>query len=348
MTNRRKRCIIPMQIEKGFQFAKETGIVNEPRYPMRRAVTMIMLMLILLLPSCSAPQSAFAQDGRIKITATLFPQYDFARIVGGERVEVMKLLPSGAESHTYEPSARNIVTVQDSDLFLYTGREMEPWAETLLKGMDKPPMSLDLSEGIAHVAAPHEHHGHGGETEQAHEVNDPHIWTTPRNAVTMTERIRDALTAIDPEGKEIYEANAAAYISRLQALDRALSDTAERAEEKTLVFGGRFAFAHLCDAYGLEAVSAYRGCDVEAEPSAADIAAVIEFVKTNKISYIFREEMVSRRSVNAIAGETGAQILLLHSCHNVTGEELAAGVTYLSLMEQNAANLQKALLGTGA
>lgn len=310
---------------------------------MKRIFSVFILILFLLtaLPSCSVPKSAFENDGRVKIVATLFPQYDFVRAVGGERVQAVKLLPAGTESHTYEPTASDIVTIADADLFVYTGPDMEPWAQTILDGLDTCAEALDLSS-VLHLPAPqdsHSDHDHAG-------VADPHIWTNPKNAMVMVQAICDALSSLDPEGEEVYRANSEAYLASLSALDLDLRAIAEQAENKTLVFGGRFAFAHLCEAYGFSHISAYRGCDVQAEPSATDIAAVIDFVRTNGISFVFKEEYVSSQSLKTIVQETGAAPLLLHSCHNLTKEDLEKGETYLSLMQKNVEALRLALLGS--
>lgn len=318
---------------------------------MKKTLSAIILCFSLLLSlglfsTCTEPTSAFADDGRLKITATLFPQYDFARVIGGDRVQVIKLLPSGTESHTYEPTATDILTVADSDLFLYTGADMEPWAQTVLSGIDAPPVAVDLSEGIRAVASDHEHnHDENGTDDDGHvhSVNDPHIWTSPKNAMIMVEAICRALVELDPEGESTYRANTDTYLQSLSAMDTELHALSAASPEKTLIFGGRFAFAHLCAEYGFSYISAYRGCDVEAEPSASDITAVIEFIRSADAAYFFKEELVAPQSVAAIAAETGAKPLLLHSCHNVTQEELAGGASFLTLMQQNIENIRLAL-----
>lgn len=303
-------------------------------------LSLILLFLLSLLPACTSPQSAFGEGEGLRITATLFPHYDFARVIGGDRVQVVKLLPSGAESHTFEPSAADIVTLSDSDLFLYTGPEMEPWASTVLESIDQPPEVLDLSASVEPL---HAEHDHASPEEHAHPPIDPHIWTSPANAVEMVKAIRDALISLDPEGEAVYRANAEDYLAELTELDSELRALSAASVGKTLVFGGRFAFAHLCETYGFAHIAVYRGCDVEAEPSAADITAVIDHIRANGTTHIFREELVAPQSVLTIAAETDAEVLLLHSCHNVTQDELESGISYLSLMKQNLTNLGTAL-----
>ncbi len=303
----------------------------------KRTLLPLFLALLFLLPACAAPKSAFGDTEKIKIAATLFPQFDFARVVGGDRVSVIKLLPAGTESHTFEPTAADIVTVADADLFLYTGPDMEPWANTLISGIDSPPAVLDLSDALGIETTLHDDHDH------AHEGNtDPHIWTSPKNAISMVEAIKDALCQIDPSGKDIYEANAAAYIQQLTALDADLTKVANEKKRNTLVFAGRFAFAHLCHDYGFDHISPYVGCDVEAQPSASDIAAVIDFALENDIRIVFYEELISPASVSTIPEETGATPLLLHSCHNVAKDEVDSA-SYLALMQENIKAIRRAL-----
>ena len=314
--------------------------------PLKAPICLLVSLALLcpLLLGCQAPSSAFGDTERIKVCATLFPQYEFARAVGGERVEVVKLLPGGSESHTYEPSPADIVTLEDADLFLTTGPSMEPWADRVISGLSSPPRTLALSLSVPCLEEDDHDHDHSHDHGHDHAV-DPHIWTSPIKAMAMTEAVRDALIELDPEGRAVYEANAAAYLAELAALDEDLVALSRASEGKTLVFGGRFAFAHLCADYGFAYLSAYRSCDVSAEPSPADIAAVIDYIRQSGTAYLFREELVEPRTVRTIAEETGAAVLLLHSCHNVTRAELESGVSYLSLMQDNLRHLTLALTG---
>lgn len=298
----------------------------------------LLLLLFVLFPFLLACSPAgFSGSGRVKVTATLFPQYDFVRQIGGERVEVIKLLPAGADSHSFSPAASDLKLISASDLFFYTGPEMEPWAGSVMKSVsgDSAVRPIDLSEGIELLKGEDDDEDEHEEHEHVHNA-DPHIWTSPKNAMTMVGAITEALVSVDPEGEEYYRTRSAAYLASLDALDQRFASIAAASNGKTLVFGGRFAFLYLTEEYGFSHISPFHGCDSEAEPASAALAAVIDRVKNEGTEVIFCEEMVFPRVANTIAEETGARVTVLHSCHNITDEENAAGVTYVSLMTANA------------
>ena len=301
------------------------------------AAVLILSALLPFLFSCD--RAGFSGSDKVKVTATLFPQYDFVRQVGGERVEVIKLLPAGADSHSFSPTASDLKLISASDLFFYTGPEMEPWAGSVMKSVsgDSAVRPVDLSEGIELLGGEEEEEEHEEHEEHEHVHNaDPHVWTSPKNAMTMVEAITDALITVDPEGEEYYRTRCAAYLAELDALDQKFALIAASSNGKTLVFGGRFAFLYLTEEYGFSHISPFHGCDSEAEPASSALAAVIDRVKAEGTETVFCEEMVFPRVANAIAEETGAKVETLHSCHNVTDEEMEAGVTYVSLMTANA------------
>ena len=297
------------------------------------------------LTGCSPEQSRFSGNKPLRIAATLFPQYDFAKRIGGDRAEVVKLLPAGTESHSFEPSARDILTISEADLFLYTGPQMEPWAQTVLKGAGGNVRAVDLSEGISllHTGEGEEHshdhthdHGHDEET-------DPHIWTSPKNAMHMVRAVSEAMIAADPEGAAYYRERTDAYLAELEALDTELRGIAENAGKRPLIFGGRFAFLYLCREYGFRWHAAFDSCAADSEPSAAVITGLIDRARDCGAKIIFYEELTDPKIAKMIAQETGAGLRMLHSCHNVTQKELEDGVSYLSLMRQNAENIRTAL-----
>lgn len=196
---------------------------------MRKLFTFASAVFLIILLSGCAPDEEIpavkdAGSDKVQITATLFPQYDFAKQIAGDRAEVSLLLPPGAESHSYEPAPSDIININASDLFIYTGENMEIWSQKIvdsIKNSDSKSMVLDVSEGIELIA--HEDQGH------MDHIIDPHIWTDPLYAKIMAEDIRDALCRIDPVNAEYYKDNAAEYIAELDALD---------AEFKTIISNG--------------------------------------------------------------------------------------------------------------
>lgn len=309
----------------------------------------LILLTILLLTGCGPLQTQ--QKEKTQIVATIFPLYDFAREISGEDAEVKMLLKPGAEVHSYEPTPQDIIAIQNCDVFLYIGGESDEWVRNVLKSIDTSHMQVvalmdcvDAVEEAENGFAWNGEHDHGDD-EHAHEEieYDEHIWTSPRNAVKMVKAISEALQAADEVHASGYGERAGRYTGQLTALDEALTDTVNNAQRKLVIFADRFPFLYLVRDYGLDYYAAYPGCSSEAEPSAATVAAIIEEVKETGVPAVFYIELSNRLMANTIAEATGAEELLLHSCQNVSREEFRQGEGYLSLMERNVRNLQRAL-----
>lgn len=280
----------------------------------------------------------------ITVVATLFPQYDFAREIVGDLGTVTLLLDPGMESHSFDPSTADMVTINKSDVFLYTGPALETWVAQITDSFDKDLRVVDLSEGILETIEGTTESGHSHEEgEEHHHDVDPHIWTNPVYAMKIVEKIRDVLCEADPDNEKTYQDNAAAYLAELEKLDETFRETVSTGARKEIVHGGRFALTHFAAEYGLECKAAYDTCTSQAEPSAKKIAELTTEIQEKEIPVIFYEELIEPKVARSISEATGAKMLLLHSCHNVSAEDFEAGVTYLQLMEQNAGNLRIAL-----
>ena len=312
------------------------------------------LLAACLLAACGAPAQAAApstqEDGRLSVVATIFPPYDFTRQIAGDAVDLTMLLPPGAESHSYEPTPKDIITIQNADVFIYAGGESDAWIEDILASMDTSDMAvlsmLDMVDAVEEelVDGMQEEHEEeeGGHEEEAPEY-DEHVWTSPQNAQLIVAALAETLQEKDAANADAYRANADAYTQKLQALDAQFQQVVDNAARHTIVFGDRFPFRYLADAYGLDYYAAFPGCSTETEPSAGTIAFLIDKVKAESIPAVFHIELSNEKMADTICEDTGAQKLLLHSCHNVSREDMDAGVTYLSLMEQNVLGLKEAL-----
>lgn len=294
----------------------------------------LLALALMLLTGCA---QGSGQEARLTVIATLFPQYDFVRQIAGDRAQVRMLLPAGAESHSYEPTPRDMMDIQRAGLFVYTGDEMEPWAARILEGLDTGALPVvNASQGIELYEEEDGHDGH------QHAV-DPHIWMDPTLAQKMVDNILEGLIAADPEGEAVYRENARAYSEQLAALDQAFSQAVSEGARKEMIFGGRFAYGYFIRRYGLSYQCAYDACSSESEPSVKTMAGLISEIKEQHIPVVYHEELVDPKVARSIAEETGAQLLVFNTCHNVSQEQLDAGVTYLDLMNENLTNLKEGL-----
>lgn len=288
-----------------------------------------------------------ADSRKIAIITTLFPQYDFAKAVGGDKVDVALLLPPGVEAHAYEPKPSDISKINSADIFVYTGEFMEPWAHDIIKGVDTKVKVVDASAGVTLMEEEEgdEHReeiGHEDEDGHPHSGVDPHIWLDFENASIMAKNIAEALSQVDPENAEYYQNNLRAYQSALAELDVAYKNTLSTCTSKTIIYGGHYAFGYMAKRYGLEYVSA-QGFSPDAEPSVKDMIALVEQVKKEKIGYLFYEELTSPKIAETLAHETNTTLLLLNGAHNLTKEEYQSGATFISLMKENLTNLSQGL-----
>lgn len=302
-------------------------------------------LLVLLFGSLCA----FAQEskGKLEVVTTLFPTYDFAKQIGKDKINVSLLLPPGVESHTFEPKPQDVVRINKADVFIYTGKYMEPWAEDLLKGVFSKNLAVvDSSFGIELIAEDdhdgvddyEDEHGHHHQGD-----NDPHMWVDLGNAQTMADTIAKSLADKDSDNREFYLKNAKEYKMKLADLDRRFKETLSTAKHKTIIYGGHFVFGYFAKRYGLEHDSPYDGFSPNAEPSPKAIASLIEKLKQSGIKYIYYEELLDPKVARTISQETGVKLELLHGAHNVSKDELTSGVTFLDIMEDNLKKLRVGL-----
>ena len=284
---------------------------------------------------------------KIKIVATLYPQYDFAKQIGGEKVEVSMLLTPGTETHTYEPTPQDIINVNDSDVFVYTGKYMEPWADRIISSVDSNTKVLDASQNTNMIKSEddeeHDEHEEENHNHEHHHEYDPHIWLDPNNAVIMVENITNQLCSIDAENADYYKSNWETLISEIRQVDADIESLVNNSKNKKIAFGGTFAYAYFVNRYGLEYVTAYDSCGESAEPSVAKVKEVIDYMRENNIKVVFYQELSAGKIADSIASETGAKKLIFHTIHNASQDEINNGETYVSLMKKNLENLKIAL-----
>lgn len=307
---------------------------------MKRILALIICVLtILTLSGCGGEKPS--DDGKLSIVVTAFPHYDFARQLtkGVENVEIKMLISPGNEVHSYEPTPSDILAISECDLFIYTGGESDMWAKGILESSDNKDRKvisfMDLcKDSIEAHEKEHEGHEH---------VYDEHVWTSPVTSAYLVHAIKNILIGIDGDNADIYIKNADDFEKEIVNLENAVSRVMDNRIRNIIIVADRFPFYHLSEAFEIEYLAAYPGCSHSTEPSASVIAELSEKVKSEKIPYVFTIEFSNQKIAKSVIEGTDAQILTLHSCHNVSAEEFESGITYLDLMRQNAANLRKAL-----
>ena len=317
---------------------------------MKKRIIYIILSLVLIISISGCVRDENDIDGETKpiITTTLFPQYDFSKIIVGDKFDVIMLLPPGVEAHSFELTPKDMSTITNSDLFIYTGDTMEPWVNNIMDTLVEENVNvLDLSEGIKlkkFEFEGHEHHEEGEEPEEHEDLEyDPHYWTDPMNAKVMVDEILKAVVSIDKANEQYYTKNAEELKESLDKLDEEIREVVNNSESKTIISGGHFAFGYFADRYGLEYTSPYEGFSPNAEPSAQAIANLVQIVEETGAKAIFYEELVDPKIAKIISEQTGIEMLELHAAHNVSREELESEVHYIDIMNKNLENLKKGL-----
>jgi zinc transport system substrate-binding protein len=305
-----------------------------------------VLFPVLLLVQCERHKPALEQ-GKITVVATIFPCFDFARQIAGDRVNLFMLLPPASESHSFEPTPQDIIKIQNCDVFIYNGGESDVWVEKILGSMDTGKQRLiafmDIVDIVEEVLVEGMQEEPDTTANDAVPEYDEHVWTSPKNAKRIVKAISDVFCEVDRVNADIFQENTGVFLEKLDKLDMDFQDVVDHAVRKTIVFGDRFPFRYFADAYRLDYFAAFPGCSTETEPSAATIAFLINKIRAEQIPVIFHIELSNEHIADIISEETGARKLLFHACHNISKRDFEQGQTYLDFMSQNVRNLKEAL-----
>ena len=326
-----------------------------------------LLLSLFFLLSTALP-AGMAEEKPLKIVTTIFPIYDWVRqIIGEQDADVTMLMDSGVDLHNFQPTAQDILTIAQCDLFIFVGGESDEWTEDVLKTAKNESMTVislldalgddvkeeEIVEGMEHEHdhdkdEDHDEHDHDEDEdheEHEHEA-DEHVWLSLRNAEKLVKVIAETLAEIDAEKAEPYRANAESYIEKLQALDAQYAEAVNAAAFQTLLFGDRFPFRYLADDYGLTCYAAFAGCSAETEASFQTILFLAQKVDELGLPAVLTIENPKTRIAETVVNATqkkNQKILSLNSMQGVTAQEVKDGAAYLSLMESNLIVLRDAL-----
>ncbi len=292
-----------------------------------KRISALILSLFLLLPLTVSCNEKTENDPLI--VTTVFPLYDFTSALMGDDASVRLLLPPGGDLHSYEPTAQDVAAMERAKLVFYIGGEGEQHIQKALDSISQNNAHSFRSLLDAECGEKHEH---------SHV--DEHLWTSPKKALSMVETIKEVLCATFPNDAEAIEKRAKAYSEKLALLDDAYAECAKDAP--TLFFGDSFPFTHLAHDYNFSYLAAINGCGDESEPAANRIRELVTEAKNTGAKVIFHTERTDDRYAAIIAAECGANVVKLHSCHNLSAEEWKQGENYLSLMQKNLDAIRKA------
>ena len=333
---------------------------------MRKRILALLLAAATALGLCAcAPEGDRSDSGKLSVVCSLFPYYDFVRVIGGEWVEPRLLVAAGREAHSFEPTPLDAVTISKADVFLYNGGEGEYWVESMLDAAGEhiavasrmmdyvDALNEEYVEGMQgadghdhdHEHGSHDDHDHDHEDEHdSDEIEyDEHIWTSPKNAIVLCRAVCDAICRADAENAAFYRANCENYCAQLEDLDARFAALCESAPRRLLIFADRFPMLYFCREFGLDYRAAFHGCSGDTEPSLATIKFLIDKVEDENIPVVYTIDFGTKKVAAVVSECTGAAIETLYSMQTVSRADFDAGETYLTLMERNFEALRKGL-----
>ncbi len=300
--------------------------------------------LLLGLMAATTALTLFACGGeagkksdKLQIVTTFYPMKAFTEQIVGKAADVTVLVKPGVEPHDFEPSAKDVAAIQNSDAFVYNNDNLETWVKKTTQDMKNVDV-IKASEGILLLPGSAEGGDDAGHEGHTH-AYDPHVWLAPSLAIKEVETIRDQLIKKFPQKKDLFTKNSDAYLTKLKALDQAYKDGLSNAKQKNFVTQ-HAAFAYLALEYGLNQVSV-SGINPETEPSATRLKELKAYVDKNDIHYIYFEENASDKVAKTLAEEAAVKTLPLNPLESLTQEQEDAGEDYISVMKANLKNLEK-------
>ena len=339
-----------------------------------------LVLVVGLLAFLVLNREKFEQK-KYSVVSTSFPGYDFARAVTkNTNISTKMLVKPGAETHTYEPTPQDIIDIKNADMFVYVGGDSDTWVEKILKDVDTKKTHVvklvdlvstveeEIVEGMededehehdhdhdhshSHKHDDHDHnhdhdhkHDHDGHDHDDHDEEegaeiDEHVWTSPKKAMEIVKKIAKVASEIDAAEKNKIDDNAEKYVAEIAHVDKDLHQAID-GKISEIVVSDRFPFRYFADEFGLKYAAAFSGCSEQTEASAKTISFLINKVKQDKVKKIYKIELSNGKIAETVSKDTGAEVLELHSAHNVTADDFSKGVTYVDLMKRNLLALSK-------
>lgn len=304
--------------------------------------SLLLLVFTLMLLSCGKKE-----DSKLKIVATIYPEYDFVREITKDidNISIDLIIESSVDFHSFSPSVDDIISIKNADLLLYIGGESDEWVKDALKDTKNKNMSVLCFLDLLGEKALEEETKEGMDSDEDETELDEHIWLSIKNAIFMCEKIKEALINIDSNNSELYENNASLYINKLNELDNKFEDATTNINNRVLLFGDRFPFLYLFKDYNLDYYAAFKGCQAQSEASFETIAFLINKVDELDLKVIYTIEGGNNKIANAIKNGTKKKnqtILTLNSLQSIPTKngKLDKSITYLEVMDSNLESLK--------
>ena len=349
-----------------------------------------LIILLVAIISASIILIAFNIDtnkddeNKIKVVVSNFASYDFVKAIikDTDSINLKFLLSPGEDSHSYDPTPQDMILMQNSDMFVYIGGELETWADKIVETFEDENQkviniskSVNLKEELTIEGAEHGHHHHDDdcddddcdedehehdhdedehehdhdEDEHEHDHDeheyDMHIWSSPKNAVLMVEELTKQIVELDPANKNKYTKNSNDYINEIKAVDNEIREIVNNGKRKRLVFGDKMPMQYFIEYYGLDVNAAFAGCSSETEPSTKTIIFLTDLVKNENIPVVLYTELNDGKVANVIVNEAnnGSKAMQIQTLHNLKKDDFQNGATYVTLMKKNVEVLKEAL-----
>ncbi|MBV1818617.1 zinc ABC transporter substrate-binding protein [Anaerosalibacter bizertensis] len=297
---------------------------------MKKYISIVLIIAISLLVGCANDNTTKKDtDGKLVVYTSFYPQYYLAKEIGKDKIDIHSIVPNGVEPHDFEPSMKQIKEVQNANIVVYNGADMEHWMDKLLETIDKKEVDIINSSEFVELV-------------KLEGRPDPHIWLDPLNMDKIGLEIKNSLVKMDEKNQEFYEKNYAELSSKLQKLNEEYEAVLKDKKRDTILVS-HSAFTYITEKYDIEQISV-TGISPEEEPSPKVISELIDIAKTKELEYIFLETLASPKTADIIAEEAKLEVLTLNPLEGLTKKEENNGEDYISIMEKNLENLKKALV----
>lgn len=312
-------------------------------------ILLFVAVLTLSLVACGKDDSEKSSNhkGKLEVKTTVYPLKSFAQQIGGKYVDVESVYPNGVDPHTYDPSQKQMVDIGKSDLFVYTGDNLDPIAKKIAKAINDKDKTLSLEASLDKnndllKGEEHEHeHDHGEEHEHHHHGKyDPHIWLDPVISQKFAKEIKDELVEKDSEHKGYYEDNYKKLVKDLKGIDKDMKQAVKGNEGKT-VYISHDSIGYLADRYNFEQ-EGVQNMNAE-EPSQKDLTNIVKQIKKDNVKHILVEENVSNKVTDTVRKETDAKTIKFYNMGLHTKQQDDDKNSYQSFMKENVKAIEKAL-----